>query len=343
MESFRSSPQPEREQCCFKEEVALLLTELEVRVMSPLEAQEISRITGEALHTLTVSPQTKEVSEAQLRDRPLLVLFMEEETVSQVYRRLLSLLESSKPVPKPRIKSSLPSGQQSSLVEALRRGIETGDRVLTLQHNIEIKMIPGLQQHSVNTTTLPAGLASSVDSLSNQNQRKMRDDIKHSTYRRLDSLEETIRELENTLIELSGHPTAEQLYIETCNKGTPVQTTGSPTSETMKPPVPPKPSSLSPASIQVHFLHLLCRILLWHSLLYFLSSLLLSAWLLELHFQASDVCSLTKSASDCFWNWKICKGDRQQTSSILVCSVISTGAAVLLSPELLFLPVYVVK
>ncbi|XP_030262383.1 SRC kinase signaling inhibitor 1 isoform X3 [Sparus aurata] len=250
MESFRSSPQPEREQCCFKEEVALLLTELEVRVMSPLEAQEISRITGEALHTLTVSPQTKEVSEAQLRDRPLLVLFMEEETVSQVYRRLLSLLESSKPVPKPRIKSSLPSGQQSSLVEALRRGIETGDRVLTLQHNIEIKMIPGLQQHSVNTTTLPAGLASSVDSLSNQNQRKMRDDIKHSTYRRLDSLEETIRELENTLIELSGHPTAEQLYIETCNKGTPVQTTGSPTSETMKPPVPPKPSSLSPASIQ---------------------------------------------------------------------------------------------
>ncbi|XP_036943866.1 SRC kinase signaling inhibitor 1 isoform X4 [Acanthopagrus latus] len=250
VESFGSSPQPQREQCCFKEEVALLLTELEVRVMSPLEAQEISRITGEALHTLTVSPQTKEVSEVQLRDRPLLVLFMEEETVSQVYRRLYSLLQPSKPVPKPRIKSSLPSGQQSSLVEALRRGIETGDRVLTLHHNTEIKTIPGVQQHSVNTTTLPDGSASSVDSLSNQNQRKMRDDIRHSTYRRLDSLEETIRELENTLIELSGHPTAEQLYIETCNKGTPVQTTGSPTSETMKPPVPPKPSSLSPASIQ---------------------------------------------------------------------------------------------
>ncbi|KAM8723049.1 SRC kinase signaling inhibitor 1 isoform 11-T11 [Acanthopagrus schlegelii] len=250
VESFGSSPQPEREQCCFKEEVALLLTELEVRVMSPLEAQEISRITGEALHTLTVSPQTKEVSEVQLRDRPLLVLFMEEETISQVYRRLYSLLQPSKPVPKPRIKSSLPSGQQSSLVEALRRGIETGDRVLTLHHNTEIKTIPGVQQHSVNTTTLPDGSASSVDSLSDQNQRKMRDDIRHSTYRRLDSLEETIRELENTLIELSGHPTAEQLYIETCNKGTPVQTTGSPTSETMKPPVPPKPSSLSPASIQ---------------------------------------------------------------------------------------------
>ncbi|XP_073350091.1 SRC kinase signaling inhibitor 1-like [Pagrus major] len=238
LESFGRSPQLEREQCCFKEEVALLLTELEVRVMSPLEAQEISRITGEALHTLTVSPQTKEVSEVQLRDRPLLVLFIEEETVNQVYRRLHSLLESSKPVPKPRIKSSLPSGQQSSLVEALRRGIETGDRVLTLQHNTEIKMIPGVQQHSVNTTTTPSGSA------------KMRDDIRHSTYRRLDSLEETIRELENTLIEISGHPTAEQLYTETCNKSTPVQTTGSPTSETVKPPVPPKPSSLSPASTQ---------------------------------------------------------------------------------------------
>ncbi len=264
--SFESPPQ--QEQHCFKEdmelkqEVALLLTELEVKVVSPLEAQELSRTAGETLQILTISPQTKEVSEVQLSDRPLLVLLREEKTVREAYRLLHSLLESSKPVPKPRINSSTHLSQQSSLVEALRIGIETGDRVLALQHNTEIKMIPEVQQNSENTTLKSSGSARSVDSLANQSQRKTRDDIRRSTYRRLDSLEETIRELENTLIQISGHPTAEQLYTETTTKGTPVQMTGSPTSETKKPSVPPKPSALSTASIQVHCLYQLCRFVL---------------------------------------------------------------------------------
>ncbi|XP_051243127.1 SRC kinase signaling inhibitor 1 isoform X6 [Dicentrarchus labrax] len=232
--AFESPSQ--REQSCFKEdrelkqEVSLLLTDLDVMVVSPIEAQEFSRTTGQALHTLTISPQTKEISEVQLSVRPLLVLLKEEEAVREAYRRLHSLLELSKPVPKPRIKSSPHSGPQSSLMEALRRGIETGDKVLTLQHNTGTKTIPEVQK--------------------NLSQKKTREDIRHSTYRRLDSLEETIRELENTLIEISGHPTAEQLYTETTTKSPPVQMTGSPTSETKKPPVPPKPCSLSPASIQ---------------------------------------------------------------------------------------------
>nr|XP_046272567.1 SRC kinase signaling inhibitor 1 isoform X5 [Scatophagus argus] len=247
---------PQREQCRFKEdvelkhEVALLLTELEVRVVSPVEAQELIRGTGEALQSVTISPQTKEFSEAQLSDRPLLVFLREEETVREAYRLLHSLLESSKPVPKPRIKSALLSGQRTSLVEALRRGMETGDRVLTLQRNTETKTTPKEQQNSVNTTLKSSGSASSVDSLSNQSQRKTREDIRRSTYRRLDSLEETIRELENTLIEISGYPTAEQLHTERTTESPPAQMTGSPTSETKKPPVPPKPSSFSPASIQ---------------------------------------------------------------------------------------------
>ncbi|XP_027140826.1 SRC kinase signaling inhibitor 1 isoform X2 [Larimichthys crocea] len=253
--SFGSPPQRERKQHRFKEDmelkqgVSLLLTELEVRVVSPVEVQELSSTRGGALQTLTISPQTKELSEVQLSDRPLLVLFREDETVKEAYRRLHSLLES-KPVPKPRIKSSLHSGQKSSLVEALGRGMETGDRVLILQHNTEIKTNSEVQQTSVNTTLKSSGPASSVDSQSNQSQRKNSEDIRRSTYRRLDSLEETIRELENTLIEISGHPAAEQLYSETTTKCSPVQMTGSPTSETNKPPVPPKPSSLSSASIQ---------------------------------------------------------------------------------------------
>ncbi|TDH03131.1 hypothetical protein EPR50_G00159870 [Perca flavescens] len=252
-DSFGSPPQ--QEQHCFKDdielkqEVALLLTELEVSVVSPVEAQELCRTIGEALQILIISPQTSEVPEVQLTGRPLLVLLREEKTVRDAYRLLYSLLESSKPVPKPRIKSSLYSDQQSFLVEALRRGIESGDRVLTLKHNTEI-MIPEVQQKSINITPKSSGSCSSMDSLSSQSQRKTKA-IRCSTYRRLDSLEETIRELENTLIEICGHSNAEQLYTETTiTKSTPVQMTGSPTSETKKPPVPPKPSSFSPASIQ---------------------------------------------------------------------------------------------
>ncbi|XP_044187761.1 SRC kinase signaling inhibitor 1 isoform X3 [Thunnus albacares] len=256
-DSFGGPPQRElRSQHCFeedielKEELALLLTELEVRVLSLLEAQELSRTMGGILQTLTISPHTKEVSDVQLSDRPLLVFFREEKTVREAYRLLYSLLELSKPVPKPRMKSSLHLGQQSSLVKVLRRGIETGERILTLQHNTEIKMTPEVQQSSVNTTPESSGSTHSVDSQAEQSQRKAREDVRHSTYRRLNSLEETIRELENTLIEIGGHPTSEQFYTETISKSSPVQMTGSPTSETKKPPVPPKPSSVSPASIQ---------------------------------------------------------------------------------------------
>ncbi|XP_041673172.1 SRC kinase signaling inhibitor 1 isoform X2 [Cheilinus undulatus] len=248
-ESFVSSPQAEREQSRFKEDedlkqkVAVLLTELEVRVVSPSMVQEHTRTTGKSLRTLTISPMTEEISETQLSDRPLLVILTEEKSVRDTYRLLYSLLESNKPVPKPRIKSSLHLSWQSSMMEALKRGVDTGERVLTLQHNT--KGILDVQHNSVNTCLNSTGSDSSVDSLSNQSQRKTRGDVRHSTYKRLDSLEETIRELENTLIEISGHPTT-----ETNTQRAHIQMTDRVTSETRKPPVPPKPSSFSPASIQ---------------------------------------------------------------------------------------------
>ncbi|KAG7243530.1 hypothetical protein INR49_011086, partial [Caranx melampygus] len=237
-----------REQLCFKKDMglqqgpALLLTEMEVRVLSSLEVQELSR-TSRVLHTLTISPQTKEVSEVQLGGRPLLVLFKEEKTVREAYRLLYFLLESSNPVSKPRIKSSLHSGQQSSLVEALRRGIETGNRTLTLEQDTDTEMTPewqGTLEYSVSTSSVA----------SQASRMRMTEDVRRSTYMRLDSLEETIRELENTLMEISGHPNVEQLYTETTINSAPAQTSSSPTSDTKKPAVPPKPSSLSPASNQ---------------------------------------------------------------------------------------------
>lgn len=251
-DSFGRSSQPEREYHCFKhdtelkQELAILLTDLEVRVMPSLEAQKLSKTAGDALQTLTILQDTKEISEVQLSVRPLLVLFEKNKTAKEAYRLLHSLVESSRPVPKPRRKSSLHTGQQSSLLEALSRGIETGDGILTLQHNTEAK------QNSVKSTLERTGSTSSV--VSPAGQTRMTEDIRRSTYRRLDSLEETIRELENTLIEISGHPTAEQLYTKTTIKSTSAQMTGSPTSEAKKPLVPPKPSSLSPASIQVYCL-----------------------------------------------------------------------------------------
>lgn len=247
----------------FKQGIALLLTELEMRVLSPHEAQELWSA-GKVLQTLTISPQTKQISEAELSQRPVLMLFKKENTPRGAYKRLYSLLELSKPVPKPRMISSHQPIKQSPLMEALRRGIETGDGAVMFWHTDECKT----QQSTLNS--------SSVDSVTNR--RRTTQEARLSTYKRLDSLEETIRELENTLIEIGGRPTADDLYAETT-------ITSQRTSEAKKPPVPPKPS------IQVHFLlllreHFFCFI----SLLCFFSASV--CW--DFPLQASDVCALIR-------------------------------------------------
>lgn len=247
---FESPPQ--REQCSdseFEQEVALLVTDLDMRVVSPLEAQELSETKGDVLHTLIISPQTKELSETQLSHRPLLVLFKVQKTVKEAYELLYSLVASFE------LKFSHAPGQLS-LAEALRSGIETGASMLTFHHKPEIRLIPEIQLSSVSSTLNSTGSTRSADT-----QRRMTEDVRRTTYKRLDSLEETIRELENTLIEISGHATREQLYSQTIINSSPAPTTGSPT-EAKKPPLPPKPSASSPSSIQVYCLHLLCPFLL---------------------------------------------------------------------------------
>lgn len=327
--SFGGLPQTEQihfiENDGLKERVALLLTEFEVRVIPRVEAQELSRTTGGALQTLTVSPRAARFSEIQLSRRPLVVHLEEEQTVREAYRLLLSLLESPKPVPKPRKGSSSQAGQQSSLVEALRRGVATGNRVLTLGHGTETETPPEARQVSVNET-----MRSDRSGDTEQNRRRTGEDVRRSTYKRLDSLEETIRELEKTLIEISGHSTVEQLYSEIT-----ARSPASAVSETRKPPVPPKPSSLSPPSIQVHAdsrsdaacstfpLHCFSVGDCWN----FTFRLLMSAPRLNRHLIA-----FIKSKKKTF---KEGGGDRQQISSLLVCSVISAGAAILLSSRVI--------
>lgn len=228
-------------QIAFKEtggsegKLALLLTDFEVRAVPLLEAQELCRTAGEAVQTLTVSAQTEKFPEIQLSRRPAVVQLQEEQTVGEAYGLLLSLLEPSGPVPKPRRGSCSGSGgQRRSLVEALRSGTETGERVLKLQSNTEPSKTNGAAKSS-----------GSCDSEESPYWRKSGENVRGSAYKRLDSLEETIRELEKTLMEIGGHSTVEQLYIET--PALPLMTTRGPG----KPPVPPKPSSLSPVFIQV--------------------------------------------------------------------------------------------
>ncbi|XP_055753073.1 sickle tail protein homolog [Salvelinus fontinalis] len=274
LESFEKKE--EREE---REELSLVLTELGVMVMSPSEAQKLSRTWGEALQTLTIPPQPSEGStETRLCGAPLLVLFRETVTVREAYRKLQLLLGreedtgSSKVVPKPRARSShsslssspstlgskitLSPEQQDSLREALRRGVETGARNLTLPHSTGTKSIlatlPEPSQDSAEAAVKPKGSAGCEESQAREEQGlnpwNQGEDIRSSTYRRLDSLDETIRELENTLLELSGHPTTVHLSPPTPPTDTalpeapdPAQTPGTSTPETKKPPVPPKP------------------------------------------------------------------------------------------------------
>ncbi|XP_051904550.1 SRC kinase signaling inhibitor 1 isoform X4 [Hippocampus zosterae] len=194
-----------------KQEVTLLLSESEIRALSPFEAQELSGAMGVILQTRTISKHTAALSEAQLSERPLLLLFREEAALKEAYGLLLSILEALPLQPKPRKRSS--PGQQSSLVMALRRGIETGDMVLKLQPSPDSK---SPDADASLSTSDPA----SVQSKSGEN-------LCQTTYKRLDSLEETIRELENTLQEFSGGSRAEVVDAKTSEK----------------PPVPPKPST----------------------------------------------------------------------------------------------------
>lgn len=219
-----------------KGKLALLLTDSEVRAVPLLEAQELCRTAGEALQTLTVSAQMEKFPEIQLSRRPVVVQLQEEQTVGEAYGLLLSLLQPSGPVPKPRRGSCSGSGgQRRSLVEALRSGTETGERVLQLQSDAEASKTSGAAKSS-----------GSRDSGESPHWRKSGENVRGSAYKRLDSLEETIRELEKTLMEIGGHSTVEQLYSET--PAPPLMTSRGPG----KPPVPPKPSSLSPVLVQVH-------------------------------------------------------------------------------------------
>lgn len=91
-----------------------------------------------------------------------------------------------------------------------------------------------------------------------------KEDIRHSTYRRLDNLEETIRELELSLLDFGNIPSWPQsipdmdsrTFMSTAPSSVaPIKTSGK--GEIQRPPIPPKPSiSIDVAKVQEHTQHL---------------------------------------------------------------------------------------
>lgn len=89
-----------------------------------------------------------------------------------------------------------------------------------------------------------------------------KEDICHSTYRRLDSLEETIRELELSLMEFSADPdTGDIMPTAAQTRGPPAVNSSNKTQHTTensgeggeinRPPVPPKPSHIRTPTVKV--------------------------------------------------------------------------------------------
>uniref|UniRef100_A0A6Q2XRU8 Actin interacting protein 3-like C-terminal domain-containing protein n=1 Tax=Esox lucius TaxID=8010 RepID=A0A6Q2XRU8_ESOLU len=162
-----------------------------------------------------------------------------------------------------RIQESFENQKDPGDKEEVSLGLETGDRILTLPRSAGTESIPAPlpRQRSAETAVRPNGSVGCVGTQGCAGQEqilwKQGGDIKRSTYRRLDSLEETIRELENTLLEISGHPNTEhpyalQLPTDALPTGAPdtAQRPATSTAETKKPPVPPKPKpSSSPSTI----------------------------------------------------------------------------------------------
>ncbi|KAJ8254240.1 hypothetical protein COCON_G00208520 [Conger conger] len=207
------------------EGLGLLVTDRDVRVLSGPEAQTVVRERGDEVQTMTLPVQTPDESRTfhgipDLSRTPLVLLFREAVRVSEAYRLLLALLETGREAEPAQSPSGTrpPRRELGPLKQAVRLGVRTGRRTL------EVPLAePG--DHLPEPGVPEPNRARAGQFTSSQGE-----DIRSSTYRRLGSLEETIRELETALQEFGVHPTAPS--------DAPVST---PAPSKTRPPVPPKP------------------------------------------------------------------------------------------------------
>ncbi|XP_058624728.1 SRC kinase signaling inhibitor 1 isoform X4 [Onychostoma macrolepis] len=191
-----------------------------------------------------------------------------------------------------------PLTSERAIKQPLRREPRVQDSLEVATETKEERMRKSDTTLSVSPQNGPAE-TSQVGLIRTQGVGGEKEDICHSTYRRLDSLEETIRELELSLMEFSTDPHTGNIFPAS------VQTQSSSTKrsgstrytadggDTNKPTVPPKPSciSTSTAKVQPNLQYLLQP---WSFCLFHLltSCLVEGFWSLPLGCSTRSVCSL---------------------------------------------------
>ncbi|XP_072561404.1 SRC kinase signaling inhibitor 1 isoform X5 [Paramormyrops kingsleyae] len=241
-----------------KEELALILTDRQLKVSPRNEAQELIRKYNQPLRIMSI-PTHKPGGPCEiyyLRDNPsgpilssapLFVLFKEPLEVKEAYRCLEALLDEegeaetvgSQSVSSGKIRLS--RKQLATLRRATRQGAETRCRMLSLCPDTETQ-VGGTYKNIERTSDR---LAAPVESQPKATllHGSQAEDIRSSTYRRLDSLEETIRQLETTLQEIGAHPACSFLEQGTDEIAT-VAFEASHSPDKKKPPIPPKPTGV---------------------------------------------------------------------------------------------------
>ncbi|NXT97680.1 SKT protein, partial [Buphagus erythrorhynchus] len=123
---------------------------------------------------------------------------------------------------KKKFKFKFPKKQLAALTQAIRTGTKTGKKTLqvvvyeeeeedgTLKQHKEAKRFEITRSQSEESDKSPSGKQEGPSGASVSLSRT--DEIRQSTYRTLDSLEQTIKQLENTISEMSPKPIPENTY-----------------------------------------------------------------------------------------------------------------------------------
>uniref|UniRef100_A0A8C9SAY3 SRC kinase signaling inhibitor 1 n=1 Tax=Scleropages formosus TaxID=113540 RepID=A0A8C9SAY3_SCLFO len=276
-----------------KDKLALVITDSELRVLTSSVYQELNIQSKEPVQILTVDVKMaggsceihdprKSLNGPIVSNAPLVLLFKEPLLVKEAYVQLEALLEeevaqgaqevddiqssvrqlvsenmevrpqssaNTSRSSEPRIR--LPARQLRALRNAVRQGLQTGSRTLSWFSSVE--MNTGEPFKKIDDRN--GGLAPLGQIGPGSIQDTEAEDIRSSTYRRLNSLEETIRQLESTLEEIGAHPACTFLrqagHVSDTGaipfKTTNTLETTSPL-EKKRPPIPPKPSTVPPAT-----------------------------------------------------------------------------------------------
>ncbi|XP_018413458.1 PREDICTED: sickle tail protein homolog isoform X1 [Nanorana parkeri] len=127
---------------------------------------------------------------------------------------------------KKKFKFKFPKKQLAALTQAIRTGTKTGKKTLqvvvyedeeepdgTLKQHKEAKRFEIVRSKSKEENTNPALEKLEVHGLAESDQVSRTDEIRQNTYRTLDSLEQTIKQLESTISEMTPRPGSDIIEI----------------------------------------------------------------------------------------------------------------------------------